>query len=273
MSSPIEKHYTRPALYQQIIKALEALGKTDITRRDLATVDEFHVRGAAVSMELAMDAGFDKDMRILDVGCGIGGPSRMLASEFGCKITGIDITEEFIHTARLLTQLVGLDHLVQYIHADALNMPFENESFDVVWTQHVQMNIRDKEKLYSEIKRVLVPGGRFIYYDILTSSHEDVIYPVPWASDNSISFLITPASLHELLVNKGFTKIKIKDHTREGIRFLKEMLNRVNTQGQPKPGMHLILGELWKDKFQNLLNNLENGILEIQSGIYQNDRI
>lgn len=269
MSSPIEKHYARPELYKQILQALKDQGKTTISRQDLAAVDEFHVRGAAVSIELAREADFKKDIRILDLGCGIGGPSRMLASEFGCKITGIDITEEFIHTAILLTKLVGLDHLVQYIHADALNMPFENESFDVVWTQHVQMNIRNKEKLYSEINRVLDSGGLIIYYDILTRSHEDVIYPVPWANDNSISFLITPTTLHELLVNEGLTKIRIKDHTNEGIQFLKEMLNRINSQGQPKSGMHLIVGELWKDKFQNLLTNLENGILEIQSGIYQ----
>ena len=269
MSSPVEKHYARPELYQQILNALQEQGKTTITRNDLSAVDEFHVRGAAVSMELAREAGFNKEMRILDVGCGIGGPARMLASEFGCHITGIDITEEFIETAKLLTKLVGLDDLVKFIHEDALNLPFENDSFDVVWTQHVQMNIRDKEKFYAEIKRVLNPGGRFIYYDIFTRSHEDLTYPVPWANDNSISFLVTPTTIHELLVNNGFTKIKLKDHTNEGIQFLKDMLNRANSQEQPKLGMHLILGDLWKEKFQNLLTNLEKGILEIQSGIYQ----
>lgn len=269
MSSPIETHYARPELYQQILQALKDQGKTEISRQDLAAVDEFHVRGAAVSMELAKEAGFNKEMRILDAGCGIGGPCRMLASEFGCHITGIDITEEFIQTAKLLTQLVGLDHLVQYIHADALNMPFENESFDIVWTQHVQMNIRDKEKFYSEIKRVLKPGGRLIYYDIFTKSHAEVIYPVPWANDHSISFLVTSATLYEFLIDDGFIKIEIKDHTKEGIQFLKEMTERINSQGQPKLSMHLIMGDLWKEKLQNLLTNLENGVLEIESGIYQ----
>lgn len=248
---------------------MNKLGKTNITRQDLAAVDEFHVRGALVSMELAREADLHKGMRILDAGCGIGGPARMLANEYGCHVTGIDITKEFIETAKLLTRLVGLEEFAEYIHGDILDMPFENERFDIVWTQHVQMNIRDKEKFYAEISRVLHPAGRLIYYDILTQSHENPIYPVPWANDNSISFLATPASIHELLVNEGFKKINTKDHTKEGIQFLSSLIDRFNSQAQPKLGMHLIMGDLWQEKFQNLLINFEKGILELQSGIYQ----
>ena len=100
-------------MYQKILTALNKLGKTNITRQDLAAVDEFHVRCALVSMELAREADLHKGMRILDAGCGIGGPARMLANEYGCHVTGIDITKEFIETAKLLTRLVGLEEFAE----------------------------------------------------------------------------------------------------------------------------------------------------------------
>ena len=167
LNSPVEQQYHRKAIFETILDALRQQGIKNITRKDISAVDEFHVRGAAVSAELAKEAGFTGNSRVLDAGCGIGGPCRMLADEYGCKVTGIDITAEFIRTAGLLSELVGLGNRTDFIQADALQLPFADKSFDFVWTQHVQMNIENKNKFYSEIKRVLTEKGTFIYYDIL----------------------------------------------------------------------------------------------------------
>ena len=201
--SPVEEHYHRNGLYDTIMNKLQQLGVTAITRKDISGVDEFHIRGAAISLELANEAGFNKYSKVLDAGCGLGGPCRMLADEFGCDVTGIDITEEFIQTAQRLTALVKLEDRVTFLKADALQLPFSDESFDFVWTQHVQMNIEDKKKFYSEMERVLKPGGKFIYYDVLGKKKEPLNYPVPWADEASLSFLITAPELDELLQGVG----------------------------------------------------------------------
>jgi len=155
--SQIKKQYFSVDLFEDICKRLEQQGVDlkKFTRNDISWVDEFHVRGAEVSNELVQEI-YLNDTKVLDVGCGLGGPARMLAHRFNCKVTGVDLCEEYIRTARKLSELTGLTDKTDFIQADALDLPFENDSFDIVWTQHVQMNIEDKTKFYSEIKRVLV---------------------------------------------------------------------------------------------------------------------
>ncbi|MGB8191191.1 MAG: methyltransferase domain-containing protein [Chitinophagaceae bacterium] len=268
---PVEAHYHREGLYEKIVNVLNEQGITKVTRNDLAAVDEFHVRGVAVSLELAKEAGFDEDSTVLDVGCGIGGPCRMIADEFGCKVTGVDITAEFIRTAAGLSELVGLQHLTTFIQADALQLPFEDELFDAVWTQHVQMNIADKQRFYSEIKRVLKNRGRFIYYDIFSTGNGPLVYPLPWAGDESISHLITIPELEGLLAQLGFTKLHTKDQTAAGIEFFTNLLNKIAKDGPPKLGLGLLIGSDAGKKFSNLLNSLKDGKVELQSGIYRRD--
>ncbi len=133
--SQIEKHYYRTALFEDILKRLKDLDVNldNVTRKDIASVDEFHVRGAAVSKELAKTINLKK-ANILDVGCGIGGPCRMLSDEYSCHVTGIDLCEEFIRTATHLSELVGLSHCTKFIYGDATQLPFDENVFDVVWT-------------------------------------------------------------------------------------------------------------------------------------------
>ena len=148
-TNPIEAHYYREDLYSQIIIGLTQLGVdlNQVTRTDLAPVDEFHVRGAEVSRELANNANLH-NTKLLDVGCGIGGPCRMLADEFNCQTTGIDLSEVYVNTATQLSKLVGFESKTQFVQGDATQLPFPDGSFEVVWTQHVQMNIENKKKFY-----------------------------------------------------------------------------------------------------------------------------
>jgi SAM-dependent methyltransferase len=265
--SHIAAHYAHNNLYETI---LQALGKdaTHVTRADLAPIDEFHVRGQEVSRELANAAGLQPGTRVLDAGCGLGGACRLLAAEFGCDVTGIDITGDYIRTAEKLSVLTSLQHSTRFVQGSVLALPFADNSFDVVWTQHVQMNIADKKTFYGEINRVLTRGGRFIYYDILGKA-EPVHYPVPWATDAAISFLITPQQLHSLLTETGFQRIQIKDETAQGIHFFNTLFTRITQKGVPALGLHLLMGDTAQQKLNNLRSNLTEGRVVLESGIYE----
>jgi ubiquinone/menaquinone biosynthesis C-methylase UbiE len=208
-------------------------------------------------------------MRILDAGCGLGGACRMLADEYDCDVTGIDITGDYIRTARQLSALTGLQHATRFVQGSVLALPFNNNTFDIVWTQHVQMNIADKKTFYAEIQRVLTPGGRFIYYEILSHDHMPVHFPVPWASDATLSFLITSQQLHTLLHDSGFQPIQVKDETAKGIAFFNNLFNRITQKGLPALGLHLLMGDTALEKLTNLRKNLIEGNIVLESGIYE----
>lgn len=270
LTSKIEEHYYQPDLYKNIVKALQAKGVdvASVTRKDIAGVDEFHVRGAEVSRELANSAGI-KNATVLDVGCGIGGPCRMLADEFKCSTTGIDLSKEYVKTANELSNLVGLSKSTDFIQGDATNLPFQNKSFEVVWTQHVQMNISDKRKFYSEIDRVLAAKGTFIYYDIFKKGNEDVTYPMPWANNSTISFLENVSVMESILDTLGFRKERSVDQTDHGIVFFERAVKRIAEVGIPTLGLNLVMGANMKDKIENLLDGLKAGKIHLQSGIYK----
>ncbi len=270
LNTLIENQYYKPELFEDILERLKEQGVNlnNVSRSDLAGVDEFHIRGAEVSKELVQEIDLN-DSRVLDVGCGIGGPSRMLADEFNCKVTGIDISHEFIRTAHKLSELVGLNSKTEFVQADALNLPFDNESFDVVLTQHVQMNIEDKARFYSEIKRVLTGQGVFIYYDILKKGDEDIDYPVPWANDISVSFLGTFSTMDSILKDLGFTNLQTINQTNKATRFLVNSFEKIKMNGLPKLGLNVLMGDSTKIKLVNILKGLEENKIVLQSGIYK----
>ena len=144
-SESVQSHYFVSELYNNILDKLKTIGVdlNNVKRTDLSSVDEFHVRGLEVSKELAQQIT-SSNLKVLDVGCGLGGPARMIADEKSCTVTGLDLNE-FINTAKALSKLVNLDSKTTFLKADALDLPFERNSFDIVWTQHVQMNISDKK--------------------------------------------------------------------------------------------------------------------------------
>lgn len=161
VNEAIHAHYARSALGEAILAALEKAGRNlkQLTPEDLAPVDQFHIRGRVATLELAKAASLDSTKRVLDVGSVVGGTSRCLAREFGCRVTGIDLTSEYCHAAAMLTAKIGLAHLVEFRQGDATNMSFQDHSLDVVWTEHAATHIPDKRGLYREMHRVLAPGG------------------------------------------------------------------------------------------------------------------
>jgi SAM-dependent methyltransferase len=269
--SQIAAHYAHDRLYEMIIQALAGAGITakKISRKDIAPIDEFHVRGQEVSHELAAAAGLQPGMRILDAGCGLGGACRMLADEYNCDVTGIDITGDYIRTAQQLSAITGLQQATRFVQGSVLALPFTNNTFDIVWTQHVQMNIADKKTFYAEIQRVLTNGGRFIYYDILSNDHLPVHFPVPWATDAELSFLMTSHQLHTLLHETGLQRIQVKDETEKGIAFFNNLFSRIAQKGLPALGLHLLMGDTALEKLNNLHKNLLEKRILLESGIYE----
>ncbi len=257
----VAEHYARDDLDAAILAALEGAGK-DVDRlslEDLAPVDEFHVRGRPATAELTGALGLTPGMRVLDVGCGIGGPSRYVAATYDCEVVGIDLTEEYCRVAALLADRVGLGHRVEYRPGNALAMPFPDASFEVAYTQHVAMNIEDKGRLYAEVWRVLKPGGRFGVYDLLQGDGGDVIYPVPWARDPATSFLASPRALRRLLEDAGFEISSWRETAVEARLWVEQMRALMAEPTPPPSALRLLLGEDAKPIAQNVFRNLLEG--------------
>ena len=146
----VREHYNATGLTDRIQSALATITpeNQELTIAQLAPLDQFHTRGILATGELAAAAGLDPSSRVLDLGCGIGGPARYLAANFGCKVTGVDLSPGFIDAATYLTARCGLSDRVMFQVGDALNLPFEDAGFDAVFLQHVAMNVADRNDLY-----------------------------------------------------------------------------------------------------------------------------
>ncbi len=199
-------YYDGPDLSGRVLGTLEALGRpvNRIDSDDLAALDEFHALGRPATLAQARLAAVERGERVLDVGAGIGGPSRVLARFFGAHVTALDATERFCELNRTLCERSGLADRVAVVTGDARELPFEDESFDLAWSQAVWQNIDDKDAVAAEIHRVLRPGGRFALFEVAAGTGGPLHYPVPWADRAEQSFLITPVEMREVLGRAGF---------------------------------------------------------------------
>ncbi len=244
------------AIAASLRKAGKDLGK--LTTADLGTVDEFHVRGRQATMELAQSLNLNANSRVLDIGSGLGGPARTLVETYGCHVTGIDLTQAFCDAAAALSDWVGLGGRVSFRQGDATGLPFGSAEFDAAMTVHVAMNIARKDSVYAEAKRVLKPGARFAVYDVLQGEGGDVLYPVPWARESSISHLATQDAMQSLLAEAGFKIIDVQDSTEASQRWFEAMAARMATGAVPAVTFQAFLGNDFPEMARNQVANLRD---------------
>ncbi len=255
----IHGYYSPNDLYNKIIEGLNKLGKdlSTVTLDDLQPVDEFHIRGDTATKELIELSAFTPDMHILDVGCGIGGSTRRLAHETGCCVTGIDLSDEYIDAAQRLTQLLDMQERVAFQAASALELPFEDDTFDGVWSIQMNMNVEDKLSWLKETRRVLKPGGRAVLYEVCGHKSSPLYFPVPWAQDSSMSFLVPPESFRDVITAAGFDITVWNDKTDLAQKAFANVPEPVGKPNLPALGVYLLVGDDIQTKAYNLHRNLD----------------
>ncbi len=272
----IQENYTVEGMLDRIKEALEnaGLGTGTLRWSDLVPFDQFHVRGLEATKELAEALHLHAGQCLLDLGSGLGGPARYLAAVHGVQVTGIDLTPIFVEVSEYLSARAGLQDKTTFTQGDASDLPFVDEGFDLSWTQHVAMNIEDKPKLYRSIHRVLKTGGKLAIYDAIRGNDQPVIYPTPWAHEESVSFLATESGMKEALAAAGFQILSFVDKTETAAQWFRGMQQQQRaaqfSPPTPNPLSPLfILGPQMAPAIANFARNVLEGRVRIVQIIAQ----
>lgn len=262
--SPIEaevaRHYGAGGLIERIRAGLAALGVEAARPEDLKPVDEFHIGGVQATEELVGQIALAPGMEVLDIGSGLGGTARHVARASGARVTGLDLTPEYVAAARALSAMVGLGEATRFEAGSALDMPFEDRSFDAALLLHVGMNIPDKRRLFAEARRVLKPGGVFAVYEVMRTGEGELAFPVPWAMRPETSFLGTPGDYREAARAAGFEVAAERERRAFALDFFARMAERMRAAGGPPPlGIHLLMGDTAPVKIANMVANIQAG--------------
>lgn len=257
----ITAHYTGEGIAERLLAALAETGGNAVAPSplDLAPLDQFHSRGLEATRELAEMLRPKAEERLLDIGCGLGGPARLIAYTYGSAIDGIDLTPEFCEAATRLNAVTGLAEQVRVQCASARALPFTDGVFDAAYSQNVVMNIADKTGFYREAWRVLKPGGRLALSNLAQGQGGPPRFPVPWATTAESSFLATPAKTRAEIEEAGFEIVVFRNTTQALLHFYETTRERVRRQGPPKLGIHVWMGERFKEMQRNTARNVEEG--------------
>jgi ubiquinone/menaquinone biosynthesis C-methylase UbiE len=257
----VAKHYAQGLLEQRILETVRSTGKDpqSMTTHDLDALDNLHLGGRESIRELSAFMDLQPGMRLLDVGCGVGGPARYFA-EHGYEVTGIDLTEEFIRVATSLTSLVRLSDKARFQQGSALEMPFSAETFDGAYMIHVGMNIQDKAALFREVARLLKPGARFAIFDILRGSEGELQFPLPWALKPETSFVCNVDDYRRALQAAGFHVAHQRSRRQFAIEIMEKRRQQV-TAGAVL-AVHLVMGENAPQMLKNVNQAIVVGTLE-----------
>lgn len=263
LETNVAEHYTTGDLTGRIKSAMREAGinPDTATAEDLKAGDEFHTGGILATDALLEFLTITPDTRVLDIGCGIGGPARLLTSRYGCTSTGVDLTQEFIDTATDLTAMVGLADQAAFLQGSALDLPVEDGSADLALMLHVGMNIEDKEQLFAEASRALSPGGTFALFDVMRGPDDasDLEFPLPWSSVAETSFVVPPAIYKQAAAQAGLILTHERDRTQFAKDFFADTFKKIAANGPPKFGIGLMMGETAGQKLKNFAANIEAG--------------
>jgi len=252
-------HYTRDGLIEAIVAGLDRLGLTPETAGldDLAPVDEFHIGGRTATEAFLDRMDLDPADHVLDVGCGLGGASRFAARRYGCRVTGIDLTQVYVDTGTVLCAWLGLSDRVSLECGDATAAPYADGAFDAAYMLHVGMNIADKVELARELYRLVRPGGKAGIYDVMRVGSGALTFPVPWATQAQGSALATPREYRDALAGAGFRIVAERNRRDFAVEFFARLkAASARAEGPPPLGLHILMGETAAAKIENMVENI-----------------
>jgi SAM-dependent methyltransferase len=264
MNDTIQTQYSTGLSRNNIEQALISAGKDldHLQPADLGLLEDFHTMGRYATSQLVDLAQITSESAVLDAGSGIGGTARYVAEHCGCQVTAVDLTKEYCETSRWLNRLVGLEDRISVRQADVTELPFADGTFDVVISQHVQMNVADKARLYSEARRVLMGGGRLALWDITIGDRGELDYPLPWADQPEHSHLVSPDELRAVVESAGFVVEHWNDLTEQAAALMQALL----AQPANPLGLHAFVTD-FRRKVENLTLALADGRLLAIQGV------
>lgn len=254
LDNAVASHYTVIDLVAKIDAGLAKLGVSpdNATVETLAPVDEFHTAGRLTTLKAIELSGVGPGLKLLDAGSGIGGTARALADALDADVTGVDLTPVYVETATILSARMGMADRTRFTVGSVTDLPFENASFDGAFTFHVGMNVPERAAFYSEIARVLRPGGTFCLFDVMKGPGPGMRYPVPWAETDETSFLKTPKDMRAHLADAGLVVEKEESLKEFAAEFFRNAFAAAaKSDGPPPLGLHLLTGTNAPQKFQN----------------------
>ncbi|MBL8835280.1 MAG: class I SAM-dependent methyltransferase [Alphaproteobacteria bacterium] len=257
----IAAHYAHGSLAQAIRAALIEAGRNPerLRAEDLAPADEFHIGARQATVAFTARLGLTADMHVLDVGCGIGGAARHMAQAHGCRVTGIDLSADYVAVAIWLSEAIGIGDRVSFRQGSVNDLPFAPATFDGATMLHVGMNVPDKPWAFACVRRVLKPGGFFAIYDVMRFAGGDIAYPMPWAATPDTSFLASEAEYRAAAEAAGFRVVETRDRSAFAIEFIRTRIERMKLAAPSPVGLHILMGKDYPQKIANMLGAIQRG--------------